>query len=610
MGNTTIVLGLIVFIILLGFVLCLLFNTYKYKLRKEVKFNEKIFVAEVFIHPTTWNEGKSKSIRFSEFVAEEGETLRGAVLSKFKGSYQVSSKDLASINNDTATIGVYYDIKLGSERSFSTLNLELLGINTITGVVTKNMQKSAVLLTIVSIICSLGAVVYFTTNYDSKVADGEETLLQNLGAIDYSSSNLTVGTSNVEKDCRYYSTLPEVNLVVIVKQKDTFVSDSEVINPVNVNTVLMFYEDNASGKLNVPTSETDKAPEEVQYSKTNPKTFYYDVTELYLNTPVLINNEVRTLGELFQGTIDYQGLTGYEAVKFFFATEYHVKVSSVTELPETLFSDLYDEASPLPVNVSREYFTWYCNNYYPNVEMKSSVSPLVSETLGEGVPTINVYYSKKLNEAIGKFGLSGQLHGQTSTPSASVPTNLDLLLDGESVVSFGNSLRVTGAVDEATFVKENAELPPAGILSDDEWNDRISTIIEGSKSINCIVHSNWDIILVYFLESLSNMNNNSYSILCKTNNTETLRAVQTTLGRKQLEAFLNGLVHANAVLGDDTTRSQQFVFTVRNLDFGISTIYGDTSVYLRNEPIKGFFKNYTNASVKKCLYYCLESTKL
>ena len=110
------------------------------------------------------------------------------------------------------------------------------------------------------------------------------------------------------------------------------------------------------------------------------------------------------------------------------------------------------------------------------------------------------------------------------------------------------------------------------------------------------------------MESLSNMNNNTYKVFCKENHADTLSNIKTSLTSKEITEFLYSICEANSTLGDSISKEKQFIFNIRNLDLGVTTSLGQPNVYTLKEPIQDIVP-YTNRLVKTSLYYCLKATK-
>lgn len=439
-----------------------------------------------------------------------------------------------------------------------------------------------------------GGTYSFVSRYQDKVADSQQNFLNNLRAVTCNvkePDGLTIGASDLTEDSQFYSTVPDINLVVITKPDNVFVpqgEDSEFFNPVEVNTVLMFYEDNKSGKKNVEASKATLG------DSSSVTTSYYDITELYLATPIVIDNKSYTLGAVLQGDVKYEGYSGYEALRLIFAKEYHINMVSVTEIPESLFEKLYTEEVPFPVNISRDYLITLLSNYDVDSSWTGASSPSISSVISEEAPKYNELFQRRLREAKTKLQLN-------DGASNDAPQSTDLLLDGESIVAFGNSLRLVGTDSEDDWVSDNR--------SSTTVDNELDPTSDFTGQINNIAHSNWDIVLAYFLESLSNMSNNSYEVFCKQDQTSVVNSVRSTLSKKELQGFLETVMRANTTLGEEAVPSHQFVFTVRNLNYSRKTNYGSTNVYLLNKPLEGFYTNFTNVSIKKYLYFCLEYSR-
>ena len=426
------------------------------------------------------------------------------------------------------------------------------------------------------------AVVFclvFNDKYNANRENAHENLKHNIDSIVTGSAiDLKDAPSTDEK--LYYSELPDVHLIVITKDKNIFVDpQSQFNNPDVINTVLMFYEDNLSGKRYQDETSTKKAED---------STIYYDMTELYLNLPLALpDGETCTIGEMFAGIVTYDEEIGYNAVKSWFRDIYHINVASVTEIPEKLFSGCFGSENSMSVNLNQDFTRFMYYQYCDDAE-KRYASYSVKDMLNEQKPVFPETLSQHMEELTIRLGLRG---------NQSASTNAMLFMDGDSIQAFGNTVRMLNTSEYQYLRNKEYYLDPTKFPKE-EW---------GFVELDTIVHSNWDIVMVDLLESISNMNNGTYQVFCRENHADTLSYVKTSLSENQFRQFLESLFNANSVFNENHNQQKNYVFYVRNLDLHVTTTLGKTNVYLTKKALK--ISPYTNRMVKKSLYYCLREVK-
>ncbi|MDE6658078.1 MAG: hypothetical protein K2J88_05790, partial [Oscillospiraceae bacterium] len=409
-----------------------------------------------------------------------------------------------------------------------------------------------------------------------------ENLTQNISAIALGNSIILPPEPETDEQL-YYSELPDVHLIIITKDKNIFYNPEEnFYNPEVINTVLMLYEDNLSGQRNTDNSESENLQLETEENTIQKN--YYNITELYLNIPVLLeDNAIYTMGELFQGTVSYQNQTGYSAIKSWFCDSYHINIASVTEIPESLFSSCYGTENAMAVNLNQDFVKFLYDNYYQDSE-NIYASFAIKQMLAEQKPYFSQTMRKNIKELYDQLEKNKML-------------NRMLIMDGDAIVNFGNTVRMTQTSEykylrDKGYYQDIANFPPL------EWD---------TVHLDSIVHSNWDIILADILESISNMNNSMYEIFCKENHVDLFSNIKTSLTAEELNSFLYSLCKANDILGDEITQQNQYLFYVRNLKFNVTTTLGESNIYILNQPLS--IKPYTNRQVKRVLYYCLRQEK-
>ncbi|MDE5769655.1 MAG: hypothetical protein K2H82_09745 [Oscillospiraceae bacterium] len=417
----------------------------------------------------------------------------------------------------------------------------------------------------------------------------QENLTQNINSVAQGESI----TLDVPEDpAYYYAELPDVHLLVITKPDNLFyAAEEKFCNPEIFNTVLLFYEDNLSGQRDQAFTESNSDSEPVSESETNPDISsdsvskkYYNLTELYLNIPVQLEDpQLHTLGELFQGETSYQNQTGYQAVADFFRDQYHIRIASVTEIPESVISDCFGTEHAISVNLNQDFVRFLYDNYYLELENKYA-SFSIKEMLSEQKPEFSQAMRRNIKELQDRLEKNRTL-------------NRMLIMDGNLFTAFGNTVRMT-ETSEYQFLRDKGYYQDMMNFPPVDWD---------AVRLDSIVHSNWDIVLSDLLESISNMNNSMYEIFCKENHTDLFRQIRTSLPPEQLESFLYALCKANDTLGDEITQQNQYVFYVRNLRLHQTTILGKSNVYLLNQPLE--IAPYTNRQVKRALYYCLREQK-
>ncbi len=414
----------------------------------------------------------------------------------------------------------------------------------------------------------------FNAQFEKSNEDIRYNLDANLSAISSDSTILLTEQEQSEEQV-YYKELPEVQLLVITKDQKTFLpaKESMFYNPEYVNTVLMLYEDNFSGCRDLEETDEEAA------KRAAANATHYNITELYMNLPVVLEDgETYSFGELFEHS-------GYQAVKDFFRDAYHINIASVTEIPEAVFAECFGTEERTAINVNRNFVRFMYDNYYTNPDDGAVYSSnAVKAMLTEGRP----YYPAVLQSNLAKLTAKMGLHSEQGSTA-----NAMLFLDGSSMMAFGNSVRVIGDHTEYEHLTENGYYQNPADYPVEEWD---------TVQLSEIVHSNWDIVLVNVLEGISNMNNGTYTVLCKETHQESLGTIRSSLDGEVLREFLTRLTTSNTVLGDEESQ-HDFVFSVRNLDLGLETTLGENNVYLQSSALK--IAPYTNRQVKKTLYYCL-----
>lgn len=427
----------------------------------------------------------------------------------------------------------------------------------------------------------------------------QENLTQNVNSVAQGESILL----DVPEDpAYYYAELPDVHLLVITKPDNLFYdAEEKFCNPERFNTVLLFYEDNLSGQRDQDFTETSSEPvsesdpefttELMTESGTDSESDsdsvtkkYYNLTELYLNIPVQFEDtQMHTLGELFQGVTAYQNQTGYQAVADFFREQYHIKIASVTEIPETVISGCFGTEHAISVNLNQDFVRFLYDNYY--LELENPYAGFsIREMLSEQKPDFSQAMRRNIKELYDRLEKNRTL-------------NRMLIMDGTSFTAFGNTVRMT-ETSEYQFLRDKGYYQDIMNFPPVDWD---------TVRLDSIVHSNWDIVFSDLLESISNMNNSMYEIFCKENHTDLFCQIRTSLPPEELESFLYGLCRANDTLGDELTQQKQYGFYVRNLRLHQTTTLGKSNVYLLNRPLE--IAPYTNRQVKRALYYCLRERK-
>ena len=597
----------IIIILFAVFVVSIIFARSSIIVRVSIKLNDNVHIGEnksfkdafkyvdVLMGPDNIgrNPNYVKNVKFSDFLACDTILL-------------TSNDDTLKISKDRVrNISIKVDEDSKHKNHFnctiSNCGIEKLPsylkfVTTTTG---SNKGTIGAITTLVTIL-SIGILVLFNYLYYSDRTQELTNLQDNITAIqcsDEDSSTLKLNEFQQTNEKVYYSELPSIDLIVITKDNNTFVnSESKFNNPVDVNTVLMFYEDNLSGRLNIDDTSEDTIEDY------NENVTYYNLTELYLDTPIVLQDypDTHTLGELFQGDVSYKDETGYNAIKSWFREVYHMNIHSVTEIPQSIFADCFGTQSSLSINLNQDFVKFMYYNYLDTSytsEYYSCIS--TKDMLLENKPTFSKNLQNHILEASNKLGLNEY--------NSSV-SNAMVFLDGNSIVTIGNTVRMAGQDSEYKYLLEKGYYSKISDATTTQWNDTLSEIYAMNPKLNIIVHSNWDIILVDLLESLSNMNNNTYKVFCKENHADTLSNIKTSLTSKEITEFLYSICEANSTLGDSISKEKQFIFNIRNLDLGVTTSLGQPNVYTLKEPIQDIVP-YTNRLVKTSLYYCLKATK-
>ncbi|MCC8068167.1 MAG: hypothetical protein LIO71_00130 [Ruminococcus sp.] len=537
------------------------------------------------------NPSYEKKVRLSEFLSTDNITL--------------SSLDDTLKISKTRMNSTFIKVSEDSEHKnhFSCVisdNPKLSSYLKFTATTTGSNKSTIGIISAIVTILSIVVLMLFNYLYYSDRTQELTNLNENITAIqcsDEDNSTLTLNEYEQTSEKVYYSELPNINLIVITKDSNTFVdSDSKFNNPVTVNTVLMFYEDNLSGRLNIDDTS------EVELDDYNPNCKYYNLTELYLNIPIVVEgySEIRTLGELFQGDVIYNDETGYNGVKSWFRDIYHINISSVTEIPQSVFSDCFGMQSSLSINLNQDFIKFMYYNYVDTSSTSEYYSCIsTKDMLLEGKPTFSESLKGHILEATNKLGLNGY---------NSSLNNAMIFLDGSSIVTIGNTVRMAGQDSEYDYLLKMGYYSTISNSTVTQWSDTLSEIYAMNPKLDTIVHSNWDIILTDLFESLSNMNNNTYKVFCKENHSDVLSNIKTSLTSNEMDSFLYSICKANATLGDSVSKEKQFIFNIRNLDLGVTTTLGQPNVYTLKQPLEDIVP-YTNRLVKTSLYYCLKATK-
>ena len=162
----------------------------------------------------------------------------------------------------------------------------------------------------------IGMVLFsvFRSGYQSTKQTAMNCLNENLAAASQNAGAELLTEQNPDTaEARNFTQTPPVHLLVISKESDRYIpadpaGTERYMDPTQLNTVLMFYEDNLSGRLH-----KDAEPAK------NSSVKYYNFTELYLNLPIRTEDrQTHMLGELFGGSLTYRGETGFPAVKAWF----------------------------------------------------------------------------------------------------------------------------------------------------------------------------------------------------------------------------------------------------------------------------------------------------
>lgn len=447
----------------------------------------------------------------------------------------------------------------------------------------RSNKLMAVFMSTIVIGIAVAFCLIFNNSYNTNKENVQENLKHNMDAI-VSGSVIDLKEDIPTGEKVYYSELPPVHLIVITKDGNKFIdSESEFNNPEVVNTVLMMYEDNLSGKRYQNDKNQDTAENAGEVEKK-----YYNMTELYMNLPLSMEDDtICTIGELFSGSVPYDGEIGYNAVKSWFRDIYHIEIASVTEIPETLLSDCFGSENSMSVNLNQDFMRFmyyqYCNDT-PTIYEDNSVK----EMLAEHKPFFPETLRQHTEELTIRLGIREE---------KSSLLNAMLFMDGDSIPAFGNTLRTINQ-SEYQYLKQKQYYQKQAEFPKEEW----STV-----NLQTIIHSNWDIVMVDLMESISNMNNGTYQVFCRENHADILQQVKTSLSEEEFRQFLESVFSANNVLGNNMQEQTQYVFYVRNLDLHVSSILGENNSYLCKEALK--IHPYTNRMVKKSLYYCLREPK-
>ncbi len=427
---------------------------------------------------------------------------------------------------------------------------------------------------------------WFYKRYNAEENERLEHLTANLSAIAANDeSHLACPSIQTESDTLvYYPELPQVHLIVITKEDGSFLhEDSQFLDPLVNNTVLMLYEDNATGGL-IEDDETE-TPTEATSEDDGPEMTYFNITELYMGLPVQgEDGELHMMGELFGGTLPYGDATGYDAVAAWFRDKYHICIASVTEIPQSVFASCFSDESGIAVNLHTGSIRSLYQNYCVPLDSLGTTHAL-DAMLQVQRPTFSEDFRRHVQEQYERYDLT-------------LSVNMLLTMGGKDLTSFGNTVRECGQA-EYDYLQAQGYFDDKAAFPEEEWKTR---------SLTTMVHSNWDILLCDILESLTNINNGTFHAFCETDNTEALGRIRTTLPPETLRGFLRSLIDANNVLDNEHVVTQEYCFFIRNLKLrAVTSTLGETNRYLLAEPME--IAPYTDRRVKTALFFCLHEPK-
>lgn len=515
-------------------------------------------------------------IRFSEFMDQQGVIFYDA-----NGNEQIEFDQNIDIFVNVSKGALFgYCCKIDNDNYNDPVTDH---INFRVSPVARNNKLIVFLLFSLSIIMTVTFCLNKNNQYQKSRKQIEMNLSTNLDAICSNEDRIQLMEEDAET--LYYEELPKVHLLVIKKDDNIFINkESEFCNPNIVNTVLMLYEDNLSGNLFKEDEGTEETTEAAS------KTTYYNVTELYLNLPIMTEDKkVHMIGELLEGTVEYAGMTGYSALQAWFRDIYHIRIASVTELPEHVISACWVKDVPLAVSLNTDLTRFIRDYYCIDIDNRSG-SHLVRPMLVESKPFYSERIKDRVEKMAGSMGLIGHEKNKIYLRS------MTLQMSGSEAAAFGNSVR-----DSAAGQTEYDFLLEENYYANTESH---SLLLEHQEALGNIVHSNWDILMTDILDSISQMNNGTYQLLCEENHQDLLQAIRTS-DPEGLNSFLDALCHSNTIINDKP--STAYVFYVRNLDLKLFTRVGQTNSYLLNQPLA--VRPYTNRQIKKSLYYCLREPK-
>ena len=450
----------------------------------------------------------------------------------------------------------------------------------------------------------------FMNNYNERnTKNAQNNLRSNLAAVSETELPETeaLGAMRVDKtdSKQYFALVPDVHIIVIEKDGSRYLSaetddaGQSYVNPAELNTVLMLYQD----------TETNKG-----------QACYYDITELYMNIPIKTeNNEMHMLGELFDGSVSYRNQTGFAAVRSWFRDIYSINAASFTVIPQTVFSELYNTEHALGVSVNESFIRFMRQNYCDAEELNAETEitgasslttpPAAAETAAlsdssdrtEQTETTDAEnpmsglmhrsemvkdmlkqcspkYSASFQEQI--LDLCGDLLPEYRQRYRK--DNAELFLNGEDLLAFANSVRCIGEEPE-----------------------------EHETYVAWILHSNWDIVLANLLESMTDLKNETYDVFLGEKQTDALSQIRSSVPAAELQAFLKRLIMYS--LPDDlqngeTDNETPVIFSVRNLNLKLESDRHQTNVYLlSSRPLMR--RTYVNTIIRSELFFCLSEEK-
>ncbi|MDE6427199.1 MAG: hypothetical protein K2K89_13840 [Ruminococcus sp.] len=514
-------------------------------------------------------EGRLKTVNV-EIIRNE--TRNVYLRDLYDGTITFSKKNKNNeVEYKTFTEWTDIQIKVKSDGTVGFANIQdgLTDFIGLTSNIPKQNKLIIMLLTILTIVVSVIICFSCYNTYDRNNKQTGNNLKQNIESI----SSVSLKDIDDPDVKYYYDELPDVNLIVITKDNNIFVNPNSLYNnPEEINTVLMFYEDNiTAGRYDNGTGSLSITENDV----------YYNITELYMNIPIAVEENsvstLHTLGELFGGIVEYKGMTEYDAVKMWFRDEYHIYIKSITEIPENVFSECYSTDISMGISLNNDFIKFMYYNYFAGSYTDyytSGTKDMLTEKTVLMPPSLQANMDKIFT-----------LIGITSNEN----NNEILMLDGDSIVAFGNSVRETG---NDTYIMQKTD-------------------VEESLNVHTIIHSNWDIIMVNIFENITNMNNGMYQIFCENDNSQSFSKIKSS-DSVIIQNFLDSLIETTNIIADDEIDTYEntkmnYSFFVRNLDLNLTSPIEATNIYLLNKPYD--IKLYTNKIICHSLYYCLRQTK-